>query len=355
MKKFILVSCMGLAAAGAASAQSNVTTYGMADLGIVREMGGAAGNVTKLSSGAQLGSRLGFKGNEDLGGGLSALFLMEAGMDMSTGASQQGGVLFGRQIYVGLSSSRAGTVTFGRQYSAVNLSLCATDVFGCGLAGAAINLFSAGSKGTATGGSGNARMNNAIKYATPTAGGFNGEISYALGEVAGNAAASKQIDGSVSYIAGPLMLTLAHNRVTDATATTTGKATFLGARYNFGVATVALGTALNKGSYTSLANALQADSRDYLAGVAVPFGPSTFLFNYARKNDRTAANHDANMLAVGYTYTLSKRSNLYTSYGRMKNNARNTAGYAGGFYTIGNALDPGTGDKAFNIGMRHLF
>lgn len=361
MKKLIiLVACMGLVAAGAVSAQSNVTMYGIADLGVVREMGGVNGSVTKLSSGAQLGSRLGFKGNEDLGNGLSALFLLEAGIAMDTGASTQGGVLFGRQSYAGLSSTRAGTVTFGRQYSAVNNALCANDVFACGLAGAALHLFSTGSKGVAAGGptgnpAGNARMNNSIKYATPTLGGFNGEFSYALGEVAGNNSANKEVDGSLSYSAGPLTVAVAYNAVTDTVGASTGRVTFLGGRYNFDVATLALSTEFNRGSYSALANALQTDSRDLLVGVAVPFGASTFLFNYGRKNDRTAANHDATMLAVGYTYSLSKRSNLYTSYGRMKDNAPNTALNAGGFYTIGNALDAGTGDKAFNVGMRHFF
>src|SRR5438105_11553737 len=123
---------------------------------------------------------------EGLSGYLSALFMMVMRMYFSNGASQQGGVLFGRQIFAGMSSTTAGTLTFGRQYSAVNLAVATIDPFGGGLAGAAFNLMSGGSKGVASGGSGGARMNNAIKYATPTIGGFSGQISYALGEVPGN-------------------------------------------------------------------------------------------------------------------------------------------------------------------------
>lgn len=354
MKKMLFATAALLSVTGGAVAQSNVTIYGMADMGIDRQMGGAAGDITKLSSGIQLGSRLGFKGTEDLGGGMSALFLMEMGMAVDTGASTQGGLLFGRQIYVGLSSG-AGKLTFGRQYSAVNNSLCEIDPFGCGLAGTAENLMSGGSKAVSTGGSGGARMNNAIKYATPVMGGFNGELSYSLGEVAGNSSASRMIDGSVRYANGPLTATLAHNNINDATATSSGKVTFLGAKYNFGVAALSLGVAVNKGSFTANANIVNPDSRDYLVGVAVPVGAGTILASYIKKQDKSGGNNDVNQIGVGYTHALSKRTNLYTAYARISNARSNSVGNAGGFYTVGNALDPGTGDKAFNVGIRHSF
>lgn len=355
MKRIILAAATLAAATGSVYAQTNVNIFGMLDTGLVRETGGAAGNVTKMSSGVQLGSRLGFRGTEDLGGGTSALFWIESGFDVSTGASQQGGLLFGRQIFVGLKNTSFGQVTLGRQYSAVNNAVAGIDPFGGGLAGAAFNLMSGGSKGVATGGSGGARMNNALKYSAPNMGGFTGELTYALGEVAGNNSANRQLDGSVGYSAGPLSVVLAHNRVENATATGAGKVTFLGAKYNFGMATLSLGTAVNKGSYTALANILQADSRDYLMGVSVPVGAGTFLASYINKQDKSGANNDANMFALGYLHTLSKRTNLYTSWGRINNTRPNTALNAGGFYTVGNALDPGTGDKAFNIGIRHTF
>ena len=354
MKKTLFFAAALCTIAGSAAAQSNVTIYGLADIGVDRQMGGAAGDVTKLSSGIGAGSRLGFKGTEDLGGGLSALFLMEMGISLDTGASTQGGLLFGRQIYVGMGST-AGTVTFGRQYSAVNNAVAGIDVFSGGLAGTAFNLMSGGSKAVSTGGSGGARMNNAIKYATPKSSGFKGEISYALGEIAGNSSASRMIDGSLSYENGPLSLTLAHNNINNATATSNGKVTFLGGQHNFGVATVALAVAVNKGSFTANANIVNPDSRDYLAGLSVPVGSGKFLASYIKKQDKSGAGNDANQIAIGYTYALSKRTSLYAAYARIDNSRSNTVGNAGGFYTVGNALDLGTGDKAFNIGMRHTF
>lgn len=355
MKKMRFAATALFAIVGGVSAQTNVTIYGMLDLGVVREIGGAAGSVTKLSSGIQAGSRIGFKGTEDLGGGLSALFVLESGFQADTGAMGQGGLLFGRQAYVGMKSNNVGTVTFGRQYSAVNTALCEIDPFGCGLAGTAENLMSGGSKAVSTGGTGAARMSNTMKYATPTISGFNGDVSYSFGEVAGNNRASSMIDGSIRYTNGPLTADIAYNEVNDATATHNGKVTFLGAKYDFGVVRLALGTAINKGSFTANANIVNPDSRDYLVGVSVPVGDGTILASYIKKLDKSGANNDVNQIGVGYTYALSKRTNLYTSYARIHNTKSNTVGSAGGFYTVGNALDPGTGNKAFNIGMRHSF
>lgn len=355
MKK-IFFAATALAVVGTnALAQTNVTMYGLLDTGLIRETGGAGGNVTKLSNGGQNGSRLGFRGTEDLGDGKSAVFVLESGFDVGNGNSLQGGALFGRQAYVGLKDKTLGTLTFGRQFSAVNNALAVIDPFGLGLAGAAINLMSVGSKTAARGGPGLSRMNNAIKYSAPAVGGLSGEFSYAMGEVAGNNSASRQLDGSIDYVAGPLTATISHNRASDVTASSTAAVTLLGFKYNFGVAIVSLAAAVNKGAFSGLADIPNPDSRDYLVGVTVPVGVGTILASYIQKQDRSGAANDANQIAVGYIYALSKRTNLYTSFSRIHNTMPNTARNAGGFYTAGTAMDPGTGDKNYNIGIRHLF
>ncbi|WP_308610527.1 porin [Massilia frigida] len=99
-----------------AMAQSSVTVYGVADAALVKESGGVAGGVTKMVGGVEGGSRLGFRGTEDLGGGLAAIFTLEMGFNLDTGTSAQGGVAFGRQAFVGLNS-KAGALTLGRQYT----------------------------------------------------------------------------------------------------------------------------------------------------------------------------------------------------------------------------------------------
>ena len=103
--------------AASAHAQTNVTIYGLVDAGLVSERGGSAGSVTKVTSGIGSQSRLGFKGTEDLGNGLSAIFQLETGVKIDDGALDSANTIFNRQAYVGLKSKDAGTLTLGRQYT----------------------------------------------------------------------------------------------------------------------------------------------------------------------------------------------------------------------------------------------
>ena len=344
------LACASAAFTDAAFAQGSVTIYGLADLGVDLQNGGAAGSIKKLSSGIQNGSRLGFKGSEDLGDGASALFVLEMGIAMDTGTLNQSGRGFGRQSFVGLKSS-AGTLTMGRQYTAVNNALCGDiDPFGCGLAGTAGNLMSVG--GTPTNDGNGSRTNNSVKYTAPPTAGFSGELTYAFGEVAASSKAGRTIGGSIGYETGPLTLRLAYNGVEDATGSNTAKVAIFGGRYNTGPAIVAVAYAINRGAFSSNTNIANPDSRDVLVGVTVPLGVSNLLASYIKKSDRSG-NNDASQLALGYIYALSKRTNLYTSYAHIRNSAPNTN--KADFYTVGNAIDGGTGDSAFNVGIRHAF
>lgn len=113
---------LALAALGmfslSAYAQNSVTLYGVIDEGINYNSNASGKRLYNLSSGVMQGSRWGLKGREDLGGGLSALFVLESGFDVNNGKMGQGGLLFGRQAYIGVGS-RYGTVTLGRQYDMV--------------------------------------------------------------------------------------------------------------------------------------------------------------------------------------------------------------------------------------------
>jgi predicted porin len=166
-----------------AHAQSSVTLYGLIDEGLnftnnaVTSAG--SGQAYRLQSGDVVGSRWGMKGTEDLGGGLAAIFKLESGFNASTGASQQGGRLFGRQAYVGLASQNYGTLTLGRQYDPT------------------IDLFSAltasgnwaGDVGATPFDNDNTdwdfRVNNSVKYVSPTVAGFTGEAMYAFSNATG--------------------------------------------------------------------------------------------------------------------------------------------------------------------------
>ena len=118
MKKSLLALVALGAFAGAAHAQSSVTLYGIIDEGFIFNNNAKGGHLYGLSSGVMQGSRFGLRGTEDLGGGLKAIFVLENGFDVNSGRLGQGGLMFGRQAYVGLSS-QFGTVTLGRQYDSV--------------------------------------------------------------------------------------------------------------------------------------------------------------------------------------------------------------------------------------------
>lgn len=330
MKTSLIAAAALLTLSGISHAQTNVTIYGIVDAGLVRESGGPDGNVTALGGGVASGSRLGFRGKEDLGGGLSANFLLESGFNSDTGSLAQGGLLFGRQLYVGLSG-KFGAMRLGRQYSPYYLALRdVADPFTAGLAGRAGNIMAT-----------NTRVNNMVNYITPSFGGFFADLAYGLGEVAGDAQKSRTIGAAIGYEHGPAKIKLAHHQLNNATATDRTKNTLLAARYKFTLAEGSIGYAVNKGIDA-------ADSRDFILGGSIPFGPSRLLGSYIRRDDRTANNRDAHQWAVGYFYGLSKRTDLYLAYARIGNDN-------GAEFKVGNSTDTGTGDKAFNLGVRHTF
>jgi predicted porin len=327
MKKNLLAVAVLGVAAGTASAQSNVTIYGLVDIGLAFERGGAAGSVTKLDgSGMHSGNRVGFRGTEDLGGGLSAIFTLENGYNPDNGTLGQGGLLFGRQAFVGLKGD-FGTATAGRQYSPHWAAVDSLDPLD-GITGGSFNLLRR-----------TVRTDNTLKYTTPNFSGLTADIAYGFGEVAGNTSASRTLGGSLAYAQGPLVVKLAHHNGRNAADTDATKNSFLGGSYNFGPAKAFLGYQTEKGL-----GALDRDAA--LIGAQVPFGPHTVMASYIHKNDKAATNNDANMVGVAYTYALSKRTNLYTSYVKIDN--KNSLVYT-------TKVGDGSGDKEFNVGIRHKF
>jgi predicted porin len=352
MKKLNLALVLAGALTGAAQAQSAVEVYGIVDMGFVREVGDVAGVSAvgnRITSGAQSGTRLGFKGKEDLGNGLSALFVLETGIAADAGGFNQGrgtpslGTGFARQSFIGLQGD-FGTLTLGRQYTSYFLTLNqVADPFASGLAGNAQNLMLPPSGITAITTTDRAiRMDNAIKYATPLFENFSAEIAYGFGEVAGNSDASRVITGSVGYDSKPLNVRLAYYEKNNAADTASLKSTMLAANYDLEFAKI----------YAAFADndwVGQTKTRNYLIGATVPFGAHKFIASYIRADGRGVyAANDADQWGIGYTYSLSKRTNLYAAYGQISNDGAAT-------YTVGNNSDNGTSNKAFNLGVRHVF
>ncbi len=344
MKKLHLALAVAGALTGAAHAQSAVEVYGIVDMGFTREAGNVGSSVAggnKISSGAQSGTRLGFKGKEDLGNGLKALFVLETGIAADRGGFNQGAG-FARQSFAGLQGD-FGTLTLGRQYTSYFLTLNqVADPFASGLAGNAQNLMLPGASNTVTGTDRVIRMDNAIKYATPIFENFSGEIAYGFGEVAGNSDANRVITGSVGYDSKPLNVRLAHYQRNNATDTASLKSTMLAANYDLEFAKIFAAYADN--DWVG-----QTKTRNYLIGATVPFGAHRFIASYIRADGRGIyAANNADQWGLGYTYSLSKRTNLYAAYGYISNDGAAT-------YTVGNNSENGTSNKAFNLGVRHVF
>jgi len=370
MKKSIISLAVLAAVSNVAMAQSSVTIYGQIDAGFVSEHGGKNGAVNKVTSGVGGNSRIGFKGVEDLGNGLSTVFVLESGFNEDTGTQDTSGSLFNRQAYVGLASQQAGTVTLGRQYTPLYTTIVTVaDPFGGNYAGTAKNLLpTAGS---------NTRTSNTVMYTSPSAYGFTGEAAYAAGEQAGDNTAGRQWGAAGTYKNGPLVAKLAYNSrnndvqpgqidPTTAAVSTLGAArgnsknTILAVNYDFQVVKAFASYGVNKGfnssayntgsatAYTAVARLASTDTRDALLGLTAPVGVNgTLMASVIHKEDKIGGN-DATQLGVGYSYALSKRTSAYVAYAKINNH-----GLAS--YTVGNNNEAGTGDSAYNIGLHHSF
>ena len=367
MKKS-LIALAALATAGVVSAQSSVTIYGSFDAGVASERSAAGVRLNKLDSGISSANRLGFRGTEDLGGGLKAGFVAETGFcgDSNAAADGTGNAaaagktavtnnfcsggnnFMGRQAFVSLDGGFGG-VRLGRQYSPAYLVLGSIDPFANGYYSQARNLFDdMGAYGDATKRTANGRVSNAFNYSTPNLAGFSANVLYGFGEVAGNNAGSRVVGFSASYANGPLLVAYAYNKANNAGNTDSRKDNLLGATYDFGVAKAHLGFGRGKNDVTGAGTTQYGDARNALVGLTVPVGSGAFKVSYVRHDDRSAVNADARQVGLGYDYNLSKRTKLYANVARMSN--KNTA-----TYVLGNGTYAGTGDRAFALGVAHSF
>jgi predicted porin len=236
------------------------------------------------------------------------------------------------------------------------------DLFKGGMAGRPSNSFGnfVGNFGDNSG----RQIDNSINLNSREVHGVPAGASYEAGARARDPAANRAWGLSVGFEQGPLTIRVAHqnrNVAPVAPAMPMGnnmdaKNSILAANVRVGSATAYAAYSANRGwgssplfnpdnPYSaSMASTPSTDSRDVLVGLALPFGSTTLLASYIRKNDRDLSNRDADQVALGASYSLSRRTDFYASYSRITN--RNGAGY-----TVGN----GSGSSALNLGMRHGF
>ncbi len=317
---------------------SSVTLYGVVDMAVESARTGNGG-LQRLESGVIAGSRWGLRGTEDLGGGQRALYVVEAGFNGDTGASGQGGLAFGRQVFVGLGGGW-GQLTAGRHYTTLHTSLASYALTGL-IWGNAANYFLDGTV---------RRASNSLRYQSPNMGGFTVRGMYSFGEAAGSSVASLY-GGSVDYAAGPWALGASWMQ-RRTTAVNTDRYALLGAAYDFGVARAAL---LLSTRHDDLPAATSGQGRFYEASVTVPMGMAgQWLLSYGAYHGQARAQSDARALSVRYDHSLSKRTKLYAGVGRI----HNEAGAAFTINTASNAgpvVQAGSRPSSVVLGISHAF
>ncbi|GJI93940.1 porin [Duganella caerulea] len=350
----------GVSASGA-MAQSSVTVYGLVDTGLVytTNANAAGASITKMPSlTGSFPSRLGFRGSEDLGDGLQAVFTLEMGLSMDTGNMGQGNRLFGRQASVGLKGS-FGTVTLGRQINMTYIAGQKADVLGP-------NLFAIGSIDPYLP---NARSDNAIGYL----GNFNNFVVGATystgrdasaaggpaatgcpGEVAGNSKACRQITGLIGYETTDYGLNTSYDimygNVGAAGGLTSSDNSDKRITVN-GYAKVGAGK-IGAGIVDRTTRAVTGltESDLYFLGVSYPVTPFSTLDVQVARRDTKNSSSDVDMVVARLTYYLSKRTAVYGALGRMKNSGTSAVALdAGG--TVGAGLT----QNGVMAGLRHSF
>jgi predicted porin len=335
-----------LASSGAASAQSSITIFGIIDADVTYGKGSVSNKWEQSNSGYN-SSRLGFKGVEDLGGGNYAGFHLEGAFNLDNGTggntntnNQSTGAttgLFGRKIHATLGGNW-GELRLGRDYTPIYTNKSTFDTFGTN--GVGSNQVTVSNIGGFT----SVRASNSLGYfLPPNLGGVFGTVMGFLGENSHSAANSDDGSGAgirLGYVNGAYNVAAA----TQLTRYATGniRTTNVGASYNAGFA-------LFRAMWDKDEIANGATGKGALLGVNVPFGPHEIRSSYSYYERDTGANPKIAKLALGYVYTLSKRTLLYTTVAH----GRNTGGSAVGFNNSVTAANKST--SGFDLGIMHQF
>jgi len=317
--------------AGVAHAQNSVTLYGVIDAGVtyVDHANAQAKDLLQYGDGVSQGSRWGVRGSENLGDGLKAIFTLENGFNSGNGTAGQGGALFGRQAFVGLSKDGVGSLTFGRQYS------FSSDYLG--------HSYTNGGQ-TVAGNYGfhindidqltSSRINNSVKFRSASFAGLTFGAMYGFSNQAGSfagapgstAGSSAAYSFGLNYAKGPFEIGAAYTNIrfpgsasptfstTLANASITGTAkdlatTGVGAKYSIGPAALwALWTHTDIDQIAGRITTFNA----YEAGGKYAFTPIlTGALGYTYMQAKDLTNGHWNQIDASVDYTLSKRTDVY--------------------------------------------
>ncbi|WP_175775956.1 porin [Burkholderia anthina] len=381
--RLVVMSSALLTTAHAAHA-SEVSLYGLFDTSLTYVWNANADgkNLAAVGNGNLLGNRFGVRGSDDLGGGLKAIFTLENGFNPNTGALGQGNRMFGRQAFVGLDSTRWGTLTIGRQYDA--LADVAWPVTGDFYFGS-----SYATPGDVDNYDTSSRTDNAVKYTSPVVAGFQFVGMYALGGVAGKTGAGQTWSAGLSYNRGPFDAAGGYYYAANASPLVNGTrtgwsgtsdGTFDGSLVNGAyISAKSIGIARGALRYTFAPFAVGIDysNAQYKADAMSSFrttqkyDTARGFFNYQAnasllvgvgysytkaRGDTSAAYHQ---VSAGADYVLSKRTDFYAVGAWQRANGQQrtldggtqTAQASIGSYGYGGTRTQGI----VNLGLRHRF
>ena len=378
MKKAILSLSILAAMSGASQAQSNVTLYGNVDAAVAVTNSGAPGaaNAVSVTSGTAVASYWGIRGSEDMGGGLKAMFVLQSGLDVDTGAAKTysgnpstatpaapGGApvtgLFNMRSFVGLEGN-FGSVSLGRDYTPLYWVLVDADPFRLGLYGNSQEIVLLSGTGSDRFG----RASNAVFYVSPKFAGFQARVMYSLGSESAGAAGTPPKDAnrmwavSGHYVAGPLVVSGAYQQIELPTvagtaftgSTGTRKDAIIAARYIIGDYSVGAG-------YFNVKQPVpNSDARDVWLGGTATLGTGTFMAMVQRMRQDAAvgAEKKGTIFGLGYIHPLSKRTALFATYGEVINSSTATFALTGSDNTVAPGA-AGAHVKALATGIRHSF
>lgn len=348
----LAVLAAAAALSGGAHAQSNVQIYGLLDTGVdyASDAKPGGGSMTRVSSGGMNTSRWGLRGTEDLGGGLKAVFQLEGGILMDTGAMD--GTLFRRQANVGLEG-RYGRIVLGRSFTSVYDTVIQFDPMGFA------PFYSWATTGNATGPSKygmTTGFDNMVKYSGST-GDFKYGVTYGFGEQAGSARDGAKIASAVSYSANGLGLMATWERVNGNTVAATGRRDqttvyHLGGNYETGPFKFTL-AGRNYRTESGKDATPDVKATTYWTGLAYKAAENVTLTGaiYYVDVKNVAAGKDADpiMYVARYRYAASKRTDLYATlayakakHGQLVGLSRDDAGF-------------GDSQRGFMLGIQHRF
>ena len=360
-QKIIALAMTGLAS-GAVFAQSNVTVYGLLDAGYNEVRTDGAGTLRSIDSSQTAGSRLGFKGTEELGNGLKAHFVLEYALandiNSTIGSASKWSATATRQSYVGLGSDY-GTVTLGRLQTAAFNWACSYSPLTGGIFGTDLRLGARTYSDCGNAG----RADNAIGYVSPNLAGFTvagNHVRRTEGDAVDVADDYANILGvtyqNAGLQVGVIYNLISRNKVAGSTTRTSDsdiREYGIGASYDFKVVKLFASYANNK------VDGAQAESK-YQIGATVPvFEKGVVLASYAA-NSMIGDETDTNIWAVAYNHNLSRRSTLYVGYSLLSNESKANRG-------MGPPANPSIGQQAYplpplggnasiiGLGIRHSF